>query len=553
VTTAAAPPSQTFRGFLPDLLAVLLVLALACKLTYDVAAVRDLLPGDDAGSMSAGLSIPEHGLPPAAYGPLYCLWFYLLSLVQPDRVQLYYLSWSLLALLVSAGVYALARSAGASRCVALVAAFLGLTSNLIDVWPYTAHLGTVLLLFGTAAAIRLRPLPWAVAGLALTLLLAGYVRPEFYLAFLLCCLAGGVALVRAWLRWPGSRPVLAAAALPVIAGAAALGWGLGVPLGDSRSFYAFMQHYAVNTARARHLPGNPWVRFADIFRADFGSAGTFAQALRANPRAVAGHVAANAGALPGAFLDTVMPDLELSRQMFAGLCLVLAAAVVVAALGYRLLSRRAPADGRQSRALALVQLGLLLVPVLAASLLVAPRAHYLMPAAAVLLALFGAGLSAPLRGSWLDAWPALLVLGVVLLALTPNRAHGWDVQRLLCGHHAEQPPPRVEQTLANTLHGLGLRGPVVLLDFPGPIRAFYAGVPCQCVYVTEKTGPFWEFVRRRGINVVVLDNQLPGDSRFRDDPEFQEFLSGQQTGDFTLVSVPNTAVRIAVRRDLLPR
>jgi hypothetical protein len=544
---------------LPDLLAVLLVLALACKLTYDVAAVRDLLPGDDAGAMSAGLSITEQGLPPAAYGPLYCLWFSLLSLVQPDRVQLYYLSWSLLAVLVSVGVYALCRALGGTRSVALVTAFLGLTSHLVDVWPYTAHLGTVLLLLGTAAAVRLRPLPWAVAGLALTLLLAGYLRPEFYLAFLLCCLVAGVAWAWAWLRRPRSRPALVGSGLLVVSGAAALGWGLGVPLGDSRSFYAFMQHYAVRIARVKRLPGNPWVHFADFFGADFGSARTFAEALRANPRAVAGHVAANAGALPGAFLETLTPDLDLSRQAFAGLCLLLAAAAVLAlaALGSRLLGGPAPAAGRRSLALASGLLVLVLVPVLAAALLIAPRSHYLMPAAAVLLAVAGAGLSAPLQGrplgSRLDTWPALLVLGAVLLAVTPNRAHGWDVQRVLCGHHAEQPPPRAGQTLANTLHGLGLRGPVVLLDFCGPTRAFYAGVSCQCVYVTEKTGPFWEFVGRRGINVVVLDGHLRRDSRFRDDPEFQDFVSGKRSGEFTLVPVPDGDVQIAVRKDLLPR
>jgi hypothetical protein len=559
VIAVAARTPQTWRRFVPDLLAVLLLLALAFKLSYDVAAVRDLLPGDDAGSMSAGLSIPEHGLPPAAYGPLYCLWFYLLSLLQPDRVQLYYLSWSLLALLISMGLYALCRSLGGTRSVALVAAFLGLTSNLVDVWPYTAHLGTVLLLFGTAAAIRLRSLPWAVAGLVLTLLLAGYVRPEFYLAFLLGCLVAGCVLVWAWLRRPDSRLALVGPGLLVATGAAGLGWGLGVPLGDSRSFIAFMQHYAVNTARVKHLPGNPWVHAADIFRADFGNAQTFAQALRTNPRAVAGHVAANAGSFPGAFLDTLMPNLDLSRQVFAGLCFILAGAVVlaVAALGYRLLSRRTPVTGRQSLALALGLLGLLLVPVLAAALLIAPRSHYLMPAAAVLIALAGAGLSVPLQGrplgARLDTWPALLVLGAVLLAVTPNRAHGWDVQQVLCRHHAEQSPPRAEQALANTLRALDLRGPVVLLDFIGPIRAFYAGVACRCVYVTEKTGPFWEFVHGRGINVIVLDGHLLSDSRYRDDPEFQDFASGKKSEVFTFVPVPDGAVRIAVRNDLLPR
>jgi hypothetical protein len=69
--------------------------------------------------------------------------------------------------------------------------------------------------------------------------------------------------------------------------------------------------------------------------------------------------------------------------------------------------------------------------------------------------------------------------------------------------------------------------------------------------VTEKTGPFWEFVRRRGINVIVIDGHLLNDCGFRDDPEFQEFAAEKRTEDFTMIPVPNGPVRIAVRKDLL--
>jgi hypothetical protein len=68
--------------------------------------------------------------------------------------------------------------------------------------------------------------------------------------------------------------------------------------------------------------------------------------------------------------------------------------------------------------------------------------------------------------------------------------------------------------------------------------------------VTDKSGPFWEFVHRRGVGVIVLDSQLSRDPAFRNDQEFQDFLSGRRTEDFTLVPVPNVPIRIAVRNDL---
>ena len=57
--------------------------------------------------------------------------------------------------------------------------------------------------------------------------------------------------------------------------------------------------------------------------------------------------------------------------------------------------------------------------------------------------------------------------------------------------------------------------------------------------------------RRADIGVIVLDPVLLNDPSYRDDPQFQRFVTGKQAGEFTFFDVPDLPVRIAVRKDLL--
>jgi hypothetical protein len=560
VDPSAPPRGRRLHPLVADGCVLLLLLALVGKLTWDLSRVRDLEPSDEAVYMSLGLGIPQHGLPGTENCPLYCLWYYLLSWLQPDPLRLFYFSAAVLTALLTAGVYLLLRAAGGTRFVSLLAAFVLLTSGLMEIRPYPTYLVLVLLLFGTALAVRVCRPAWSGAILALALLLTGYARSEYYTAFLLFCLVGGGRLVWAWLRRPAARRTLAAAALVVALAAGVLGWTVGVPFaaGGGRSFIAFGQHYALNVVVSKKLPVNPWVHFVALVRQDFGDAQTFGQALCANPRAVLRHVALNACSLPGALVRTVAPDLDLPTRGFVVLCVLLAAAAVagIIALGYRLFFRPPDDPCRRGLLLALVMTAFALVPVLAAALLLWPCDHYLMPLAVFFVVLTGASLpSLPgCRGlcEKLDSRPALLALGTLLLVAAPNRAHGWDVQRLLWRQPLRQANPILWEPIARALHDLRITAPVNLLDYAGDARAFYAGLPCRVVAVQEKTGDFRAFLRRRDVGVVVIDPGLLSDVCYRDDPSFKDFVAGKQTDDFRLFRVPHVPVKIAVRRDLLP-
>src|SRR5439155_17787590 len=94
------------------------------------------------------------------------------------------------------------------------------------------------------------------------------------------------------------------------------------------------------------------------------------------------------------------------------------------------------------------------------TLLIAPRLHYLMPVVLFLITLTAAGLGSwpRWRGVWARLERPLPLLGLfaVLLAVTPNRAHGWNVQALFAKQPA--PPLLLEQRTVAALKLLPIQG-----------------------------------------------------------------------------------------------
>jgi hypothetical protein len=564
---------MSLRRFWGDGLLVLALLAVSVKMTYDIAAVRDLDLADESAYMYFGTLIPQRGLPAAESGPLYGLWYCGLSLLQHDPVRLVYLGWQLLVALLPAVLYVLARALGGGRAVSLLGAFAVLTSCLLQTAPYPTYLAALLLALATLAATRCRSVPWAVAFLGLGLLLAAYVRPEYAVAFLVLALAGlAAALWTLATRRPRAATGLLLPALLLAGCAALLVRFAGNPLGGGRSFVAFGQHYAAHVVSARNLPLNPWSYWETIARGDFGDAQSLAEAWHVNPGAVLWHFGLNARALPGAFVEAVAPDLDLPKWGRQALWLLLAVLASLAAAGLvrRLAAGTAGAAGAAGAAAAserrvlwppMVMLGLLSVPTAASVLVVWPRSHYLVPLACFLAALLAPGVAAlprlrPLLQR-LDSGPALLALVVILLALAPNRAHGWNVQSLVRlgarGKKSASMPVLETRRTVETLRGLGqrLRAGGTILDSSAIGRAFYAGLPRQWLDSTTKAEPFRAFLRRHDAGILILDAILESDPNYRDDPEFQEFAAGRRPTGFTLIPVSGVAVRIAVRNDLL--
>src|SRR5437870_1471221 len=114
-------PASAFRRRAPDLLMLVAVAALALKASYGVPALRDAELSDEACYLIAGRAIPERGLPPAEYAPLYSAWYALLGVPGGEPMDLPGWNWAVLTFLLAGSVLLLVRALGSGRGTALLA------------------------------------------------------------------------------------------------------------------------------------------------------------------------------------------------------------------------------------------------------------------------------------------------------------------------------------------------------------------------------------------------------------------------------------------------
>ncbi|HEY1692335.1 MAG TPA: hypothetical protein VGG39_09240 [Polyangiaceae bacterium] len=529
-----------------EFLCLAAAVCVALKLVWDVSQVHDLHFDDETLYLASGVRVfhpgypnGANGLPAPDWGPLYCWWYALLHLFQRDTVRLYYLNWSALVVLGAISFYALARAIGASALASLLAAFLLTTSDFFEVWPYPAHFATLLLCAGLAVAARSptrsRALFWATG----SMLVCCWVRPEFVVA---AALVVACAIFRA-VRPPAPPAVRARRALALLVPLAALGallcTTMGFPVSQQRAFYAWGQHYAFHRVQDDHSTTSPWRSWLPFVRRDFGNARSVAGALRANPAAFLHEVLENAEDTP----------IETSRTFAPGLCLpegvrptlrdLQSSGVFLAfAWAMRALWRR-----RREVALSILAVA---VGTAASCLGVYPRSHYLLPVVA--LAVCASVTQLP-RIPAVSRHPGrVAIAAAVLVLLAPNLAHGWCPQTLL-GMTTPAPSIEVERTV-ESLRALVLPRESRILE-PGWGYAFYAGYEYAPIEEWRAGETFVDFVRRRRITAVILNDAFALDPRFGGDPTYVALRRDPEAFGFRAVDVPGTQTRIVVREGVM--
>jgi hypothetical protein len=569
---------RSWRGILADAGLLMFVTALAVKAGYGVPSARDIDISDESYYLMAAAAIPERGLPPTEFAPLYVLWDALLLKLGTPAEDVPGTSWAALAVMLTGSMYLLVRSLGGGRLAALLASGLVPATTLIDVYPYPMHLATVLLMLGTALAARLRK-PFAGAALGLSLLTATYARPEFLYAFLMFLPAfAGLALWALWRR-PGSRRAVVTSAVVLACGAGLLVWAFGSPKGDGkRSMIAFGQHYAANRHDAGARSEDPWHYWEDYVRADFGEVKTVGEAWQSNREAFLWHLGTNARRTPQMLKAVAAPRVDLLKLRYPQFTLPdtptrhptvesLVKWAMLAGLVYGLLGaviglrRRLRGDPEVNRPpVALVMLALVAAPAAAASLLVHPRFHYLIPTVAFTTALAAAGyryLPRPKRlRSRTATGAAILAVAVVLALVVPNRDQGWCIQsRLGKKRHAQtmEPIHPMSRSYVKTIRSLNLPPGTRVMEI-GTVRTCYTGFAHGHVYPqsTQAGESFRAFVARENVGVVILEPVLGECPQLKNDPDLRALLAGKEIPGFKLFPLPEYPnLGVAVRRDLL--
>ena len=322
-----------------DLVGALAVVAIAVKVVAGVGAVRETLFNDESIYLASGVRmlVPGYpndarGLPSGSFGPLYSCWYFVLHLFEHDLTRLYFLNWSLLVALVCLAQYALQRALGGSVVFAMLTTFLLATSRFFDVWPYVAHFAALVVLVGATVAVRARSSRAFARCVLWTLLAGAFVRPELALAFVFAAVSAlvvGAIAARRRTRWRSLVVDVALVALP----AAILGGVFGNPMGGTRAFYAWGQHYAVQEVMRHQLAQDPWLEWYSFVQRDFGSVNDLSSALRANPAAFLEHFWLDALASPHSIYEIFEPGLLLPPSVERVFPVLMFAFVALGVLG----------------------------------------------------------------------------------------------------------------------------------------------------------------------------------------------------------------------------
>lgn len=315
----------------------------------------------------------------AEYGPLYAAWYKLISLVVPDNIALYFVSWALLVVLSVQLMRIATRSVSSIIPILLM---LGLP--IFKVWPYVGVFAGALLLLGFVIAQKQKDLNGAVVITATFSLLVGLARPEYLYGptlILLACSAHALITRRA-----DAKTMLICVLMAV------MGLVISRASDTGRGAVAFEQHFNLRASERGEIGAEvPWTskHSRKVFFNDTSNelGHKISDYVKANPTELLKHVARNV-------ID------------FRTILLSLACAAVVFFLH------------RAGQPLGALYVAFISLPPLMGCTLIYPRNHYIV---SVLLTLIAGGwiAAASLRSSreWLRRLISPIIVGMVAVVL----------------------------------------------------------------------------------------------------------------------------------------
>mgnify|MGYP000529399046 CR=1 FL=1 len=390
----------------------------------------------------AAMVTPEWLLSGLEKAPLYAGWYKLLGLACPNPVQLYFLSWGVLAGLILM-LPLLFRLPGA-----WLYAFALACLPIFRIWPYVSLPVAVILLVGLLLVLQRRlSMVMSTAMAVVACILAAYVRSEYVYGIFCAFAAFAVVSLCDWRQADKARRL---PLLLVLFGLTV--WMAHVQqLSDTgRSGIAFAQHVNLRASERGELVGtNPWTSDHALreFNIDTGhnaanTSASVADFMRANPQRFAHHLWLN------------LLDLR---------TLLLTATILLLVLWpwWR--------GGHAALRPASIYVGLVSLPTLAATLLIYPRLHYavsILPLLVVLalLLLRPQRLLKLVHAPWL-----LLAASPVMLAMAVGP------RALLSGHWLSERPGLATVSCLRALEQGMAPGSRLMLDALGYPQAYLTG------------------------------------------------------------------------------
>ncbi len=492
-----------------------------------------------------------------AWGPLYAVWLKPFVAALGDPLAVYVANLYALSFGVSVMLYLYLLAVSRRTEVAVVAALFFVVSD-FNV-PLSSKVSGFALLVVLAGLTFSEAAPAGAARMtvaAVGILLASYVRPEFYPAAL------GIFVAATWLacgevRKSGPQALLWPTTGLVFILVSAL-WS-GTPLGGAahdggRLFIALREHFAWNWSRWHNEPPD----FLDIWGRVFGGAPTVLQAVLRSPAAIFRHLGDNLLGTVRFMVATAFAHYPLlapatSPALVTAENLSLSTAVI----GSLVVAAKRPSTRRQlleryGHAL-LVYAALAMCSVVAAVAIFPLPYYLLMPAVLLMLAgTLAATLIIPAPPAWslrTQLLAALLCLAAMPKPYVLPSAYVVEGSPFKASITATRP---ITDTI-ELVRSLHLREPVQVLTFADGVGEML-GPGFREVKIWQKGAqPLAAFIKENNVGMII--SLGPGqESVMVNDREWNRMRNDLPAAGFTRFIVPNhEAVGVYVRTDLVQK
>lgn len=526
------------KKILVDLVLVALLLAIGVCHTEQISQFLDIGLYDESSYLKYGLDT-IYITPPAEAAPFYAYWYRLLSVIEPNPIELYYLNYKAMTIIPSIALFIFLRASAVNLCFALPLALwlLHMPGN-FTIWPKVSHFALILFLIGATLALQLRSWRARFTVFTLVCLAMSYARPEYFLSVVLFFSVTLAAYLRDLNKKNTRRSSLVMILLlPLVSvGSVSL---LGNPMASGdRSMLAFGQHFSLNWVKNTGDDRNPWTNWELIVRKEFGDVESVGQAFLANPATFARHIVANIHESPKHLASTFLQtyprskpgDLRLLQIVLTGLGVILFALAFASYL--RRSMRRHSLNGGYvqkylfSNRLDISALAIFLIPSAISVLIIYPRQHHIFLGGWIAISIFIALLARKSDGDRLIARESqMLIIGLSLVLIKPISAPL---------HHETQ----VNLKTIEFLTKLNITRQVNILEAEGGFH-IYLGRNYRRIAEYDKRTPWVTFMEENKINMILTTKNLVTDSRFFSDKQWLQFIQTPERFGFEVLTLPN--------------
>ncbi len=267
-----------------DIFAILILFILGVKYLNGFERFIDIALYDESNYLEHGINIFRSGFPNAQSSPLYSAWYYFLSLFQYDTIKLYYLNYELLTIFLPITIYCVMRRYLVPLFPSfLISVFLLVSYTNFAAFPKVCHFAIILIMFSLVISSYFNSYFNKLTVVLISSFLISYVRPEFFISFLLLSVVYMVNLAYNFKSFDLIKLYkFSASALLIIISISFI--GLPFSTGE-RSFLAFSQHFSLNWVNWEKSNLSPWSRHDSnkIIRDSFNDSKTIIECYKTNP------------------------------------------------------------------------------------------------------------------------------------------------------------------------------------------------------------------------------------------------------------------------------